>query len=174
MPEENVNKEETKEETKEEKKVRKLFSLKSLLWWGIIFMVLLVGAYLVVEKVVVPSANIKKDVIHSKTVRKKREIKKTIYPLQPLVVNLAEQKARRYLKVTIHLELDGPEVIKEIETLKPRLIDSIIILLSSKTLADIEDTKGKLSLRREIITSLNEELSTGRVTNVYFTEFIIQ
>jgi len=181
MAEENVNneeevREEVNKEEKEEKKEkkRKLPPIKSLLFWGVTFIVLIIGAYLLVEKVVAPSINIKKMNISSKVSGGKGEIKKIIYPLEPLVVNLADQGARRYLKITINLELDRPEVIKETETLKPCLIDSLITLLSSKTLADIETAKEKISLRREIVTSFNEQLTTGRITNVYFTEFIIQ
>jgi len=178
MAEENVNneeeaREEVNKEEKEEKK-RKLPPIKSLLFWGVTFIVLIIGAYLLVEKVVAPPINIKKMNISSKVPGGKGEIKKIIYPLEPLVINLAEQGARRYLRITINLELDRPEVIKEIEALKPCLIDSTITLLSSKTLADIETAKEKISLRREIVTSFNEQLTTGRIINVYFTEFIIQ
>lgn len=176
MAEENINnkKEEAKEEVKKEEKKRKLPPIKSLLFWGIIFIALLTGAYLLTEKAITPSIDLKKGISSSKVSREKGEVKKTLYALEPLVVNLAEPKTRRYLRVTINLELDGPGVLKEIEMLKPCLIDSIITLLSSKTSADIENPEGKISLRREIITSLNKQLTTGRVINVYFTEFIIQ
>jgi len=169
MPEE--EKKEKKEKKESKKKKKKLFSLKSLLFWGGILIALLMGSYLLVEKVLVPSVSVKEN---SPDFSKKGALKTVIYPLEPIIVNLAETGAKKYLRVIINLELDNSKVVEEIKRLSPRLIDSLITLLSSKTLSEIEDTKGKVDIRKEIITQLNTELSTGRIINVYFTEFIIQ
>jgi len=176
MPEEEdlEKKEGRKEEEKKDKsksKKKKLFSLKSLLFCGGILIALLMGSYLLVEKVLAPSVSVKEN---SPGSFNEDNFKTVIYPLEPIIVNLAETGAKKYLRVTINLELDNSKVVEEIKMLSPRLIDSLITLLSSKTLSEIEDAKGKVNIRKEIITQLNTELSTGRIINVYFTEFIIQ
>ncbi|GAI74044.1 unnamed protein product, partial [marine sediment metagenome] len=98
----------------------------------------------------------------------------TIYSLDSVTVNLAGEGARRYLGVTFFLELDGAEAMKEIEELKPFLLDSLITLLSSKRLEDIDTIEGKNNLRREIVAQFNERLVRGRVINAYFGKFLIQ
>lgn len=172
MPEkEDQEEKEEKEEKKSKSKKKKLFSLKSLLFCGGILIALLMGSYLLVEKVLAPSVSVKEN---SPDFSRKGTLRTVIYPLEPIIVNLAETGAKKYLRVTINLELDNSKVVEEIKRLSPRLIDSLITLLSSKTLSEVEDAKGKINIRKEIITQLNAELSTGRIINVYFTEFIIQ
>jgi len=170
---ENQEKEESQEKKEErsKKKKKKLFSSKFLLFYGGISIALLIGSYLLVERVLVPSVSMKEN---SPGSFNENNFETIIYPFEPIIVNLAGTGAKRYLRVTISLELDNSKVREEIERLSPRLIDSLITFFSSKTLSEIEDAKGKVNLRKEIITQLNAELSTGRIINVYFTEFIIQ
>ncbi|RLB21216.1 MAG: flagellar basal body protein FliL, partial [Deltaproteobacteria bacterium] len=62
----------------------------------------------------------------------------------------------------------------EMDKRLPQLRDAILTLLSSKTFKDIGDLSGKYQLRAEILATLNRYLKTGKVNNVYFTEFIVQ
>ena len=61
-----------------------------------------------------------------------------------------------------------------LDQVKPRVRDGILELLSSKTLADLADAMGKQRLREEIILRANNSISRGRISKVYFTEFVIQ
>jgi flagellar FliL protein len=97
-----------------------------------------------------------------------------IYPLDPFVVNLVSSNAARYLKCKIDLELDSPELQQEIDKKLPAIRDLIIRILSSKTVEEIQTSKGKEKLKEEIKRKINEILTTGEVRNVYFTEFVIQ
>lgn len=174
-----VKAEEDRDKTKVEKESGKLpkksSRFQSLLFWGPVMAGVLVGAYFVVDKVATPllmttpSASIEETGLTSL-----EEGIGPIYPLEPIVVNLSSEGAKRYLKITLNLELDSPEVVKEMNDLKPRLLDSLITLLSSKKLSDIEGMEGKDNLRREILAQFNKRLSRGKVTGVYFGEFIIQ
>ena len=62
----------------------------------------------------------------------------------------------------------------EITANLPKIKDSILILLSSKTFKDIYTVEGKFKLRDEITTRINRFLVTGQVRSIYFTEFVIQ
>ncbi|QCI28345.1 flagellar basal body-associated protein FliL [Caminibacter pacificus] len=97
-----------------------------------------------------------------------------IYPLDKFVVNLVSTNADRYLKCKIDLELDSPELQQEIDKKLPAIRDLIIRILSSKTVEEIQTSKGKEKLKEEIKRKINEILTTGEVRNVYFTEFVIQ
>ena len=95
-----------------------------------------------------------------------------ILPLETFIVNL--QVKGSFLKTTIQLEFAEPELPPTVESDIPKIRDSIIRVLSSKESADILTPAGKESLRQEIRDAVNEALGAEDVTQVYFTEFIIQ
>jgi flagellar protein FliL len=97
-----------------------------------------------------------------------------IEALEPFVVNLSDVESTRYLKVVMQLELNGPELKAEIEKKMPQIRDEIIMLLSSKSFDDLSTMPGKRSLKRAILDTVNKYLSTGKVTNVFFSDFVIQ
>ncbi len=97
-----------------------------------------------------------------------------IYPLDPFIVNLMEPMGKRYLKVRVELELTDAELSAEVDKRLPQFRDGILTLLSSKSFKEVNDLSGKYQLRAEILGMLNGYLKTGKVKNVYFTEFIVQ
>ncbi len=97
-----------------------------------------------------------------------------MFPMDPFVVNLAGSEGKRFLKVTISLELSTPEVHLEIKENIQKVTDSILILLSSKAFEDVYSVQGKFKLKDEITTRVNRFLVVGHIKDAYFTEFIIQ
>jgi flagellar FliL protein len=97
-----------------------------------------------------------------------------IYSLESFIVNLNEPLGKRYLKAKIELELVKEEVRPEIDRRLPQFRDAILTMLSSKSYTEISDLSGKFQLRAEIMSMLNSYLNTGKIANVYFTEFIVQ
>jgi len=97
-----------------------------------------------------------------------------IYPLDQFIVNLVSNNSERYLKCKISLELDAPELQQELDKKLPAVRDTIIQILSSKTVEEIQTARGKEKLKEEIRRKLNEMLTTGEIRHVYFTEFVIQ
>ena len=95
-------------------------------------------------------------------------------PLEPFMVNLARTQGSRILKVTVTLELNNPEVQPEVEDNRQKIMDSILVLLSSKTFEDVYSIQGKFKLKDEIATRVNRFLAMGHVKDVYFSEFLIQ
>lgn len=98
----------------------------------------------------------------------------TMFPLESFIVNLAGSEGKRFLKITIDLELDKAEAAEEVKARLPQVKDSILILLSSKSFEEIYTVQGKFKLRDEVISRTNSFLKTGKVKNIYFTEFVIQ
>lgn len=96
------------------------------------------------------------------------------YKMDTLIVNLADQGGKRYLRVTMEMELSAPEVLDEITKRLPQLRDTILMILPSKQYAEISTTEGKIALRDELIAKINSLLKKGTITTIYFTEFVVQ
>ncbi|MDD5722895.1 MAG: flagellar basal body-associated FliL family protein [Syntrophales bacterium] len=98
----------------------------------------------------------------------------SVWSMGAMVVNLMDNNGDRYLKTVVNVELTSPDCIGELELLKPKIVDTILDLLSSKRYQDIMGFAGKQRLRDEIAIRMNNYLSKGQVQMVYFTEFIVQ
>lgn len=97
-----------------------------------------------------------------------------IIPMKTFIVNLADTSGKRYLKLTMELEISNKEIQAEIAQRQPQMRDSILVLLSSKRYTDISTSRGKNELRSQIIARLNKLLPRGEVKQLYFTEFVVQ
>lgn len=97
-----------------------------------------------------------------------------MFPAWSLVINLADANVPRFLKVTFTFELDRAITVAEMQEKEPIIKDAVIGLISSKTMSDLRGYEAQLVLKEEIISRINAILETGRIINVYFTEFIIQ
>lgn len=95
-----------------------------------------------------------------------------LIPLETFLVNLAGSRGQKLAKINMELEVSNDEVQKEIEKLKPKIRDIIIITLSSKSYAEVSTKEGKDVLREEIRDQVNLFLTKGQINRVYFTEFI--
>lgn len=107
---------------------------------------------------------------------KKEKQVSIICPLKSFVVNLLDKRGvgKRYLKVTIDLEVEKEEHILLIENHNPQLRDTILLLLSSQTLKEINTMEGKLELKQALLTRMRQILGDGVVRRIYFTEFVVQ
>ncbi len=97
-----------------------------------------------------------------------------IVPLPTFLVNLADPLGRRYLKMTLDVELVNKEAADKLNQNTPKIRDAIILLLSSKSYSDLSTFESKLLLKKEIVERLNLILGGARVRNVYFTDMVIQ
>lgn len=103
-----------------------------------------------------------------------------LYRLDSMVVNLGDHGGKRYLRVTMELELkpkeeiDNSEVTEEVEKRMPQIRNTILMVLPTKTYDDISTTPGKIALRDELIAKLNTFLKKGQISTIYFTEFVVQ
>ena len=94
--------------------------------------------------------------------------------LPTFVVNLADPLGRRYLKLGVDVEVTDVKAAEELNSSVPKVRDTIILLLSSKTFADLSSIENKLLLKKEIVERLNQVLGGSKVLRVYFTEMVIQ
>lgn len=93
---------------------------------------------------------------------------------ETFTVNLADTTGTHFAKVDVEIEVGDDFVRGEVERLKPRIRDFIVVILSSKTYEQIASIEGRDFLREEIRNKINGYLPRGQIKNVYFTQFIIQ
>jgi flagellar FliL protein len=98
----------------------------------------------------------------------------SVAPLDPFVVNLTDEGAQRYLKVTMKLEFLESTPPAHFSGKQAQIRDLILTLLSSKAVGDVRTVEGKAQLRDEIIARVNRVLGDDSVKAVYFAEFIVQ
>ena len=79
-----------------------------------------------------------------------------------------------YLKATIPLETENPATAAELKERFPQVKDAILLLIGNKTFDDLRDLQGKMQLRAELLGRVNGLLKTGKVTHIYFTDFVVQ
>jgi flagellar protein FliL len=108
-----------------------------------------------------------------KTESEKSEIG-SMYELESFIVNLSGGTGNNYLKIKINLEMNKADLKTEMDKRLPQYRDAILSLLSSKTYVEVKTLEGKAQIRSEIMATLNQYLKTGKITNVYFSDFIVQ
>jgi flagellar FliL protein len=97
-----------------------------------------------------------------------------LYSLDTFIVNLADAGRSRYLRVTMDLELANSSDAGKLTERLPQIRDSILMILPAKQFDDIASMEGKMALRDEILAKLNSLFGNNVVTNIFFTEFVVQ
>lgn len=93
---------------------------------------------------------------------------------KPFVVNLNDAGGKRFLKLTMSVEAETQALADEINAKTPQFRDIILLLLSSLSYDDIATLDGKMRLRNQMLNRINTQLSSGKVKNIYFSEFVVQ
>lgn len=94
--------------------------------------------------------------------------------VESFTVNLTGNEGSHYAKVDIAIEVANDFVKDEINKLKPKIRDFIVITLSSKSYEQIMSADGVEFLREEIRNKINGYLTKGEIKDIYFTNFIVQ
>jgi flagellar FliL protein len=94
-----------------------------------------------------------------------------LYPIESFLVNISSDQGPKFLQTQMEFELSEPALEDEIARKKPAIRDSIIVLLSSKSYKELREPAGMKKLRQDLLKSVNGLLSTGKVKEIYFTQF---
>lgn len=94
--------------------------------------------------------------------------------IEEFVVNIISGDTAHYVKASITVELTSIEVQAEVEQRMPQMRDAILLLISSKTYEELQDLQGKKQLKAELTNKINSFLQMGKVTSIYFTNFVVQ
>lgn len=92
--------------------------------------------------------------------------------LETFTVNLIGGK--RYLKLTMSVESDTQELTTEIEQKMHVIRDKVGKYLRGQSYDSISTGDGEERMRSSILNRINAELDSGKIKNIYFSEFVVQ
>jgi len=96
------------------------------------------------------------------------------YEFQNVVVNLSGTMGTRYLKTTFIVTGVDPNIKATFEAQKAQLTDITLNVLSSLSLADLEEPGSKNVLREKLVLAYNQALGKRVAEQVYFSDFVVQ
>jgi flagellar FliL protein len=96
------------------------------------------------------------------------------FEFQNVVVNLAGTMGTRYLKTTFMVTGADANIRTLFESNKARLTDVTLNVLSSLSLADLEEPGAKNVLREKLVAAYNQALGHKVAEQVYFSDFVVQ
>ena len=97
-----------------------------------------------------------------------------LHPLETFIVNLADEGENRYLRVTMTLEVREKALVDTIQKGLPQIRNAVLMTVPTKKYNEINTLEGKDALRNELIAQINNLLPPESITNIYFTEFVVQ
>ena len=108
-------------------------------------------------------------------VKKEKEKPVEVLDLGEILVNLTSNGLPRYMRVKIVLEYpQDKKLSEEIKKKKHQITDTTITFLRSKTISEVSSAGSVDALKRELMERINGQLESGRVTAVYFTDYLVQ
>lgn len=96
------------------------------------------------------------------------------YDFENIVVNLSGAMGTRYLKTSFTTLSDNPDLKKLIDENKKQLLDVALSVLSTRTMADLEQPGSKNVVRNDLMANFNQALKSELVSQIYFSEFVVQ
>lgn len=96
------------------------------------------------------------------------------YRFENIVVNLAGTMGTRYLKVAFLVGGERGDVVSRFDAARPQLGDVTLAVLSSLSLADLEEPGSKNIIRERLLAAYNQALGARVVDSLYFSEFVVQ
>ena len=105
---------------------------------------------------------------------KATKINELTYPLDEFLVNLIDDDGKRYLKLKVVIGYeDNKKLTAELETKKPIIRDVINTTLRAKKTTDFS-AKGVEDIKNQLIGNINPVLTDGKISNIYFTDILVQ
>jgi flagellar FliL protein len=96
------------------------------------------------------------------------------YEFKDVVVNLSGTMGTRYLKTAFVVSGADASLHQLFEDHKAQLTDVTLNVLSSLTLADLEEPGSKNVLREKLVNAYNQALGRRIADQVYFSDFVVQ
>ena len=111
---------------------------------------------------------------------KKKDVETVSIPFGDVVVNLAEDRMNRYLRMKIALKVDEEDekpVTELVAKHKAALKSKLISYLAGKSLKDVSGSVGVNKLQREILERFEDILfpeTESKLREVLFEEYVVQ
>lgn len=96
------------------------------------------------------------------------------YEFSNMVVNLAGTMGTRYLKTTFLVTGTDNALRETFITNKAKLVDITLNVLSSLSLAELEEAGAKNIIRERLVNSYNQAFGRKVAEQIYFSDFVVQ
>ncbi len=97
-----------------------------------------------------------------------------IFPMEEIVVNLADTDESRYLRVGLALVLEQGTPAVSMETESAIAVDAAIELLSELTFDELRETGAKGEVRTDLSSAIRTAYDDAKVVRVLLTTFVMQ
>jgi flagellar FliL protein len=100
-----------------------------------------------------------------------------VVSFDPFVANLADEGGSRFVRASMKLVVAGAEKAKEVEESaveRAQLQSAILEVLTVHTAEQLVTPDGKKALKKEILERAGHILHGTKVSDVLFTEFVVQ
>jgi len=97
-----------------------------------------------------------------------------LYMVDGVMLNPAGTKGARFLRVSAALETMDGLLLGELEQRDVQIRDIMITELGAHTIRELMDPVSKEEIRQSIIAKINSLLKRGRLTNLYYLDYIVQ
>lgn len=98
----------------------------------------------------------------------------SFHEIQGLIVNPAESGGKRYLMVTLAIEVGNEAVIEEIKDKDIVIRDQVLGILGAHTADELADINVRESLKSELLTAVETIVGKGKVQRLFFTQYVLQ
>ncbi len=88
---------------------------------------------------------------------------------ESIVTNLAGDEGRRIVKISIEAGFEGNNTLEELNQLKPRIRDLLMMEVGARNAEELTSDEGKNKFRDSIKEKINSLLKTGKIIEVYLT-----
>jgi len=157
---------------------------KSMMSFMIIVVAILlldiVGGYVIVKKFVIPQAyeaptmqSGKVETTEAEEGSPEATAPGLPFELEPINLNPANSDGDIF-SCQFTLEADDQVVIDELNQRVPQIKDIILNYLAVKTIPELSDVVQREEYRKDLIQRINAVLTSGKVKNMYITQWILQ
>lgn len=114
--------------------------------------------------------------------KKQEELKKPAEPtdrpiivFEQMIVNIAMTSGKaHYITIAFAVECKDDEIAATVKAKKALFIDQLIALVGKRQLTELNTIQGKLLLKTELMRKFDAIVNPGGITNIYFSNFILQ
>jgi len=97
-----------------------------------------------------------------------------IYEMEDFTVNTFQSGGRRFANIKLALETKNEQVVEELKKRNPQIRDMMLKYFRSKTVLELTNPAFPDSSASELVDEINQILTTGEVTNLFYLDLIVQ
>ncbi len=98
---------------------------------------------------------------------------RSTYKVGDFVVNITDNSRINFIRASLVFEIEDNNLIEELEKRKSQLRDRIITTLRSQNESILKEANAQ-TIKNIIKNEINKILKSGEITNVWFTELVVQ